>query len=176
MADKVTIEDSGLVLVGHAASGATQAQVGQALALAQQALNATTASFQLFEDAGVSSNSTTTMQDKIVASPTLEAGTYEITCSFCYNSAYNNNDWVGDLLLDGTSLETSAFDYARMEVKDALGDVAGTGSDQAYSFTRVDYVTFATNAAHTLQLQWRSSVSGQNASIWSAKVAVRKVS
>ena len=174
---KVVVQDTGKVLVKSAPSTATAGQVAQALALANQAILAANGEHHLSQSTGVSINSTTTMQDKINATTaSLSAGTYKITTSFSYNMDSVTQDWVGDCLIDGASLETSAFDFARFECKDRAGNTESTGSNQAYAFTRVDYATFGTAATHTIQLQWRSDDAGTNASIWSASVLLEKLS
>ena len=62
---RVVREQGGRVLVSTAQSGATNGQVAQALALAQQALLAANGEYHLSQDTGVSINNTITMQDKI---------------------------------------------------------------------------------------------------------------
>ena len=131
--------------------------------------------FELFQSAGVSSTTLNTFQDKISGTTgVLPAGLYEVATSYSWNFNSVTNDFVAQLLVDGTSVESSAFDMHRQEPQDSAGGVAGTGTDQAHGFSRVDYLSLAAGT-HTVVLQYMSAQAGISASIWSAKVSLKRV-
>lgn len=160
----VTIQESGKVLVKSSNSSATAGQVGEAIALSNEAISRRAST--IFKDLGVSSDSSASMQSKVSGTTgMLLSGEYRIETSFSYSTDYDNSDFVADLIIDGASIETSTYDFFRVEPK-----VSG----QHLSFSRIDYADFLTDSTHTIDLQWMSTVIGLNASIWSASVVITR--
>ena len=134
----------------------------------------------LYQDLAVSSTTSAALQDKInQTSPVLPAGTYQIATSYGWNYNSGTADFIAGLLVDGTPVEQNFPAFHRQEPQDTAGgglDSAGTGTDQAHGFSRLDYLVFPAATTHNFRLQWASSVAGQLASIWNASVMVKRVS
>ena len=131
----------------------------------------------ILTSSGVSTQATTAFVNKINGStPNLPAGLYRCEVSYGWNCDNGAQDFISDLLVDGTAVELNFPAYHRQEPQDTAGAVgasAGTGTDQAHSFTRVDFLTLAAGV-HTVQLRWRCSAASTTA-IWSAKVYLKRV-
>ena len=133
--------------------------------------------FNLFESAAVSTSTSTGYTNKInTTTSNLPAGTYRLTVSYNWNVDSTTGDFVSRILFDGTNLDAANNnEMHRQEAKDSAGTFDSTATDQKYGFTKTYYVTVGTAGTKTVQLQWASSVSGTEASLWNANIEVIRV-
>lgn len=104
---------------------------------------------------------------KVILNATAsEAGTYRIGWSYGWNEDSTYDDFRAQLLLAGTPLWKH-----RQEPKDSGGsgddDWSQTGTDQLFRSSGFLYVDLSAGA-HIFTLQWCTSDSGREASIWDA--------
>lgn len=133
--------------------------------------------FQKFESAAISTTTSTSMQTKITDTTTsLPVGTYKITINYNWN--YNNTgaSFEAEFLLDGSTIDSGSGLIHKQEPKDSTGSLGSTGTDQRHSFTKIFYQTFGTETTHTIDLNYRSSNAGSDASIWDAVIEIIRVS
>jgi hypothetical protein len=126
--------------------------------------------FYLLQSLALSTTTSTAFQIKASGiTPVLAAGTYEIKTTYGWSYSQITSNFFSRVLLDGISLEANVANFHAQEPQDAA-------ATQAHSFTRIDYRTFATTAAHSLQLEYRSGVAGQTSRIWNASISMKRVS
>ena len=114
--------------------------------------------FNLFEDNGVSTNTTTTYQDKInQTTSSLPVGTYKLTVSYNWNLDTANSDFLARIFFDGTNLDAANNnEMHRQEAKDSAGAFGATGTDQKYGFTKNYFIDVTTAGTKNVQLEWAS--------------------
>jgi hypothetical protein len=120
---------------------------------------------------------TTTAFTNKIDSPTgdLPAGVYEVITSFMFNSDSTAQDIIARLLIDGVSVDPNSNEILRREGVEVAGAFGATGTDQKLSYTRIDYVTFGAAGSRLIQLGFATSQAGIAASMWSAKVSLKRV-
>ena len=131
----------------------------------------------IYESSDVSINRTTGFQPKVVANvPAMTAGRYRIIVDYGWNRDTTATDFESRLLIDGVAQSSFASGLLhKQEPQDSGGNVSGTGTDQAYGFSRRLHVDFAEGATPNIQLQYRSSQNNQDASIWDASITIERV-
>ena len=116
-------------------------------------------------------------QDKINVTDTIAGGNYKLTISYGYNYNSQTSDFVSRVLIDGVVAHTGD-ELHRQEPKDSAGtgsgDLSGTGTNQAFSFTRVLVPISLTAGSHNIQLQVASG-GGSAASIWDAVILLERI-
>ena len=133
--------------------------------------------FNLFQSTAVSTQNTTTFQNKINDTTTaLPVGIYKIDISYNWNYDSATSGFLGRFLFDGVNLAAAYNnEMHRQEPKDTAGAFGGTGTDQKYGFSTTYYVNVTTPGTKTVQLQWAAAAGGINSSIWNANVEIIRV-
>ncbi|MEM7310984.1 MAG: hypothetical protein AAF682_30220 [Planctomycetota bacterium] len=99
----------------------------------------------------------------------VPAGTYRVAFSYGWNYDDNATDFEARFLLDGV-----ASNLHVQEPKDIAGTFGSTGTDQRFYVNRVLYFDL-TAGTHDLDLEYRSTLAGAEASIWDAVIEIWRV-
>lgn len=120
---------------------------------------------------GVSTTTSSTFQTKVSIGPdTYSGGVYELLVSYGWNHDSNQNDFESRITIDGTP----EGEEHRQEPKDSAGAFGSTGTDQKYYTASLREVSIPAGS-HTVALEYRTTVNGDESSIWEAFVRLRKV-
>jgi hypothetical protein len=117
-------------------------------------------------DAAEATTTNTAFQQKLrITTPTLAAATYRIGWSYEWRHTGGSNDFRAQVQVDDTT--------TLMSHRQEPQDTAATQSQPASGFA---YVTFATSAAHNIDLDYCTSNAGGTAAIKNARLEIWRVS
>jgi len=110
-------------------------------------------------------------------SPTVSGGDYKFSWHYVWSHNAANNDFVGQIILDGGSDVMNISndgDGHRQEPKDAGGGGTG-GTNQRYHCSGITFLTLPPGV-RTFDLQFRSDPAGVNSTIYAAEMDLVRVS
>lgn len=116
------------------------------------------------DDASISTTSLTAFLNKLTLSENFTAGVYAVFVSYGWNYNSTGSNFEAQVLLDNVLQGT----VHSQEPQDSGGSFFSTGTDQRHPVTRMFLMTL--NGAHDIDLEFRSSDGGTNASIFDAAI------
>lgn len=124
------------------------------------------------EDLVVSATTSTIPKLKLrLTTNNLELGDYIVFWSYGWNCDSTSSDFEARIQLD----DTDTLMEHKQEPKDSLGNWENTGSDQKLRASGQILLT-QVSGVHQLDLDWNTSNSGTEASIWDARMFILRVS
>ena len=136
---------------------------------------------EYFQSPGVETTTSTVFTDKLnVTTKALPAGDYRIVVSYGWNSDITTQDFRSRITINNSTLHETQ-DLQRQEPKDVAGSTAaqasagttGTASNQQFRTCAEFFVTLPAGA-HDIVLQYATSSSGDEASMWDATISIEK--
>lgn len=126
----------------------------------------------MVESTATSTTTSTSWQTKLTLNTSsLAGGTYLLEINYGWSADTTQYDFEGRVRQGATVLGQ----IHKQEAKDAAGSNGSTGTDQRYLAHR-RYVLPLTAGSYTYTLQWRTSVSGNEASVWDAYMTLWRLS
>lgn len=127
--------------------------------------------FHQAESLGITTSNAIVMLGKTkLTTASLPAGQYRIGWSYTWNHNETRNDFLGQVIVDGVDVISAI----RQEPSDSNGNNGSTGSDQSYNHSGFAYVTL-TAGVHDIDIEFASSSSGIDSSIWDARLELWRV-
>lgn len=117
--------------------------------------------FNVGQSLGVTSTTSTTLQNKLTLSVTVPAGRYRCGVAYGWNFNSTGNDFNCVIRQDGVQI---GEDH-RQEPKDAAGNFSSTGSNQKMYVNRTMYVSLSAGT-YNFTVDFRTRSGGTTASIW----------
>ncbi len=130
---------------------------------------------QTANSTGASLSTLTSLSTKLtLVTPSIPAGTYKLEWSYNWNHNNTGNDFVGVIDVDGTPEMRH-----QQEPKDSAGTSyppgSGSGTNQSHAASGFIELTFATDATHTMLMQWATSTGGTASTIWNARLLFHRL-
>jgi hypothetical protein len=120
-------------------------------------------------DGAVSTTTSNNFQNKLSLAETFPAGDYLLLVSYGWNLDSVGVDFEARVMLDGTQMGEPHV----QEPKDNAGTFGATGTDQRHYVSRMFNVSL--DGAQQIDLDWRSSSAGVEASMWDVVIVAINV-
>ncbi|MBU0579724.1 MAG: hypothetical protein KKA19_00990, partial [Candidatus Margulisbacteria bacterium] len=126
--------------------------------------------FQYAQNNSVSTTFSTSFVQKLrLTTHNLPAGTYKISWSYAWNHDSQSNDFLARIEID----DSNTIMYHQEEPQDDQGSWGSTGSNQKFYNSGFAYLTLS--GVHTIDLDYRTDSSGDESSIWEARLEIVRV-
>ena len=130
--------------------------------------------FQFAEDLIVTTTTQVALLEKLkLTTPALPAGTYRIGWSFQWNHNSTSTDFLGRVQLD----DTDDLAYYQAEPSDSSytgTPFSTTGTDQQMEMEGFSHKTLGAGV-HTIDIDFATSVAGDESSIWNVRLEIWRV-